>query len=506
MNTIIPSIFCILCTTFMLQHIIPSTTLQNRNKKVLFAFTIILFFCTYITRAYFIPLFSFMYTLELCIFLKIVYKLKLDFSLICAFLSYSIYHSLFAINSLLITIILIPIYYGSYLEANTLSIIFSGALTYISILLLFRIKRFKNGMSFLTNSKVINIGLIISFLILALKAIDQIYYQNNAYSIHVYFSALIPLITFLLAILLFAWWRRMITKSYIEKIRKLERQSLYDELAENAATIQKLREDNQALARILHKDNKLIPAMENAVTEFLLCRTSAELSEAKIYGEKLVAELQFMFQDRKGIMDDYDSQNVCLTQTGTVAVDAMLAYMQKKAASKQVVFTCKHTPTAMEHLLTRISPEDLSHLLSDLLENALNAMSDTNGGKLQVVLGKLEKDAYISVADTGTSFDIETLQLLGIQQHTTHADTGGSGIGLMDIWKLKKKYRASIQIQEFESQQNAYTKKITLFFNNKNHYVIQSYRHKEIINTQTRGDLYVIPAETIQVTEEFTHE
>lgn len=506
MEIIISVFFRIICTTYLYQKLI----IKNEHKlsnSFTSRLTYLLLFLSSAAMQFIYPhLSSFIYPFMLCIGMTLLYRTKFDLALITSMISYVIFQIIANIWSLILALCCIPLYYYHIKPAAIVPTLLIGILSHLAILLLTKVKRFKSIHTTLTNANFIKNSITIVLVIIIFKSADTYQICEENYPMYITYGIILPLATFLLAILLFAWWRRMITKSYIEKIRKLERQSLYDELAEKAATIQKLREDNQALARILHKDNKLIPAMENAVTEFLLCRTSAELSEAKIYGEKLVAELQFMFQDRKGIMDDYHSQNVCLTQTGTVAVDAMLAYMQKKAASKQVVFTCKHTPAAMGHLLTRISPEDLSHLLSDLLENALNAMSDTNGGKLQVVLGKLEKDAYISVADTGTSFDIETLQLLGIQQHTTHADTGGSGIGLMDIWKLKKKYRASIQIQEFESQQNAYTKKITLFFNNKNHYVIQSYRHKEIINTQTRGDLYVIPAETIQVTEEFTHE
>lgn len=506
MKLIISVFFRVICTACLYRKLI----IKNEYKissTIIFHLTYSLLFISSIIMQLIYPhLSSFIYPFALCVCMILIYRTKFDLALITSIISYVIFQIIATICSMLLAITCIPFYYCHIQPALILLDILNGSFSYIVVLFFTKIKRFKSIHTTLTNAKFIKNSIVIILTIVTFKSIDTYQILKENYTSYKLYGNFLPLATFLLAILLFAWWRRMITKSYIEKIRKLERQSLYDELAENAATIRKLREDNQALARILHKDNKLIPAMENAVTEFLLCRTSAELSEAKIYGEKLVAELQFMFQDRKGIMDDYDSQNVCLTQTGTVAIDAMLAYMQKRAASGQVSFTCKHTPAAMEHLLTRISPEDLSHLLSDLLENALNAMSDTNGGKLQVVLGKLEKDAYISVADTGTSFDIETLQLLGIQQHTTHADTGGSGIGLMDIWKLKKKYRASIQIQEFESQQNAYTKKITLFFNNKNHYVIQSYRHKEIINTQTRGDLYVIPAETIQVTEEFTHE
>ena len=352
----------------------------------------------------------------------------------------------------------------------------------------------------LAQKKYINAGIIIIILILTLKTIDNFYldFSNEI--------LLLPLATIFLALLLFTWWRRQITKSYIEKLRKLEVQSLYDELAEKNNLIKKLTADNQTLSRIIHKDNKLIPAMENAVTDFLAGSNNRDPEQLRTYGMELSARLRTMAQDRQGILESYEDECHKLRLTGNVGIDTILVYMQKKALANHITFECKHSPESLEHLLNKVSEEDLTHLLSDLIENALIAMSGQPTGRLLVTFGKFQKEAYLSVADNGRDFELPTLHAFGLHSHTTHAESGGSGIGLMDIWKIKKKYRATIQIQEYKRNDGNFTKKIMFSFNSKNHYVIQSFRHKEISNTQTRGDLYVIPPDTNETSEVKKHE
>ena len=344
------------------------------------------------------------------------------------------------------------------------------------------------------------------FIISIIKILDTYTIKKKLYSSRTTLAALLPLATILLALLLFTWWQKQITKSYIEKLRKLEVQSLYDELEEKERQIKKLIADNESLSRIIHKDNKLIPAMENAVLNYLSADNFHNPDKMKQYGLELSEKLQDMTRDRQGILDSYDHESHQLRLTGHVSLDAILVYMQKKADANHILLECKHTPDTIDYLLSKISEDDLTHLLSDLMENAIISMKGQENGRLQITFGKLQKEAYISIADSGINFDISTLHSFGLQPHTTHKDSGGSGIGLMDIWKIKRKYRATIQIQEYEKNTTNFTKRILFSFNAKNHYVIQSFRHMEISNTQTRGDLYVIPAETKEKNEGKKHE
>lgn len=439
-----------------------------------------------------IPLFTF--------FTSIAFKNKLDLSFVVIAISHAIYYVVFNIISLAVTLLYSPFYYLGLQIPYIAILVMNGLFTYFATYSLFRVKKIKSGVAILTSKKFVNLGVIISVLILVVKTIDSLYINSSRY------LDLLPLATILLALLLFTWWQKQITKSYIEKLRKLEVQSLYDELEEKEQQIKKLIADNESLSRIIHKDNKLIPAMENAVLNYLSADNFHNPDKMKQYGLELSEKLQDMTRDRQGILDSYDHESHQLRLTGHVSLDAILVYMQKRADANHILLECKHTPDTIDYLLSKISEDDLTHLLSDLMENAIISMKGQENGRLQITFGKLQKEAYISIADSGINFDISTLHSFGLQPHTTHKDSGGSGIGLMDIWKIKRKYRATIQIQEYGKNTTNFTKRILFSFNAKNHYVIQSFRHTEISNTQTRGDLYVIPAETKEKNEGKKHE
>ena len=108
----------------------------------------------------------------------------------------------------------------------------------------------------------------------------------------------------------------------------------------------------------------------------------------------------------------------------------------------------------------------------------------------------MEEISTIKICNTGNTFDIETLKNLGLSRHTTHADTGGSGIGLMDIWKIKQKYEATLLIDENMGTDTttSYTS-INILFNHKNHYTIQSNRHKELVRYINRPDIMIMSKE-----------
>ena len=95
----------------------------------------------------------------------------------------------------------------------------------------------------------------------------------------------------------------------------------------------------------------------------------------------------------------------------------------------------------------------------------------------------------------GNAFDVQLFEDFGQTRHTTHKDSGGSGIGLMDIWKIKKQYRASLHIIEYTPGTSIFTKKIALFFDQKNHYLIQSYRRNEIERVHMRNDMFVLQSD-----------
>ena len=131
---------------------------------------------------------------------------------------------------------------------------------------------------------------------------------------------------FLIGLLLYCWWRFRITRDYREKLRQAELKALQNELSEKDNRIRKLEENNDALAKIIHKDNKLIPAMELAVCEYLEAGTTD--CDTRKKGEQLANGLKTMAQDRKGTLNSYRHDEQALPATGVCVLDALFTYMQ----------------------------------------------------------------------------------------------------------------------------------------------------------------------------------
>ena len=167
--------------------------------------------------------------------------------------------------------------------------------------------------------------------------------------------------------------------------------------------------------------------------------------------------------------------------------------MYQRALQEQIGYTLRITENIKTTAMQSLSEEDFSHLLADLIENAFIAMSDVTDKKILINLGRMGNHLSVEISDNGQPFSPEIFQDFGLKAHTTHAGNGGSGIGLMDIWKLKKKYRASLVITKYVPGTYSYTKQISLIFDAKKHYIIQTYRRRELGQIRFRDDLYIFP-------------
>lgn len=80
---------------------------------------------------------------------------------------------------------------------------------------------------------------------------------------------------------------------------------------------------------------------------------------------------------------------------------------------------------------------------------------------------------------------------LGLEQVTTHKKDGGRGIGFMTTFKILKECKASIIIEEYKPKTTNYTKSVTIRFDGRNEYRINSYRADEI-KKQSKGNRIII--------------
>lgn len=319
--------------------------------------------------------------------------------------------------------------------------------------------------------------------------------SNKQYSIR--FLRLI-LILLCLVIILF-WWRSQITKTYREKLRLLELKTLRTAKAENEAYITKLEAENKRLGTIIHKDNRIVNAMADSVCDYLSSSANSSTTDLQTKGQSLSDEINSIKTYRQELLCQGSQSGTSTPQTNQAGVDAIISFMVKEASHYGITlkfhfdgefFTAKHfTATEM----------DFVHLLSDLLENAIIATRHANGKAIELSLQILKDTPAISVSDSGIPFEIETFMKLGTCEASTHTDEGGTGIGLMDIWTFKKKYHASLVIEELDN--STYSKRLSILFDNRNKYLIISNRFQQIISNQTRSDLLVINSSTNDLSE-----
>lgn len=426
------------------------------------------------------------------IFITYLSKSKLLYSFFISSIAFCFSLVFYIIANILSCFIFLSYYKDAQLIPYLYAALVSGLIQILLIYLVFKSKRFQNGIRLLTQNNHALLGAIISITFIICLSVISIY-KSNILSIQ---TAVIIHAT-IWALLILVFWNHRITQTYREKLRLANEKSLEDELANKLTEIEFLKADNERLSRLIHKDNKLIPAMHMAVTDFLENVDELTTEELSAHGHELSLQLHKMADDRQGILNEAPTKTNTLPQTGIHTVDGVLSYMETRAAKENIIYKLHIEDNIKELIPNFVSEDDLCHLLSDLIENAIIATRySTNQKQIKIHLGTLKNTFLLEISDSGIEFDVETYQHLGYEKHTTHAEHGGSGIGLMDIWKIKKQNKISLQIYEYPPDSTAYTKKISFVFDRKNHFLMQTYRYKEIIGTLTRGDLYVFPYES----------
>lgn len=300
-------------------------------------------------------------------------------------------------------------------------------------------------------------------------------------------------ITLFLGFILIYWWNYHITQTYRKFLRKHEIDSLNLLLEERNQEITYLKNENDKLARIIHKDNKIIPALSMAIIDSYENKSTLDLSALET-DSSLHGKLKQLYDERAETLANYQQEILRLPQTVFDSVNAVLSYMQTENLKAGIPFHVMLFDDLASTIPDEIAEDDFIHMLSDLLANAINACKDISSASIQVYLGKMDGISTIKILNTGNTFDIEVLRDLGLVRHTTHADTGGSGIGLMDIWKIKEQYKATLLIDEMVNPSNTYTC-VNILFNHKKHYIIQSNRHKELSSYINRTDIMIISKE-----------
>lgn len=412
------------------------------------------------------------------IYISKITKNDVKYTIIAVFISVVITYSI-SIISMIIGSIVLRLLISNITVNNIIGLIIIILLDVILINLLFKIKRFKNGFSFLSNNKKLdNIGIIgmflISFAIFTYAVLEKCYNEL--------ICTVLVIILIVEFICMIIWIKRKITKFYKQKLKEQTIESLENEIKEKDKLISKISEENKVIATINHKYSNRINALEKFSNKILTLpelseKLNTEFGEEFLEFKKQVKEISKEYS--KEVEEKLQHENIT-TKTGIFGIDNLLEYMNSEAIKSNINFNVKINENINELIETEIPQNKLETLLGDHIKDAIIAInsSESKEKEIDLEITKSKNIYEIIIADTGVNFEIETLIKLGKEQTTTHLATGGSGIGFMTTFQTLNETSASLEIEEL--QNGKYTKIIKIIFDNKNEYRIKTYRKEEI--------------------------
>lgn len=442
--------------------------LKLKTSKKQYAMNLILLFFTNILL--FVARVNFPYITTVLLFIAIfvhanmTHNIDFKVSILASLLSIGLSYFLFALATILISPLLIftalKEYDTTYIDPFLM--LLTGFVQLIIVYSIFRIKRLQNGMPFLLQQRANTLGLFICCFIVFLTSLFTILNTDTDF----YF--LITIVSTILGFILFVWWRKQLTISYINRAHK-------NEILRLEAELEKVKKDNEHLGALIHKDNKLIPAMEMAVKDMLSEQISSsdELLAAK--ASTLLSDLNKLSTERAGVLNSSGHTRNHLPATGLIRVDSIISYMHEKASAMKANFQVMIDIDINELIKTSISEDSLVTIIADLTENALIAARGCDEKNILLEINKENDKFCLSIFDSGIHFEPYTIINAGKKRASTHTDTGGSGIGLMTTFELLRKCRGSYIIDE-TIDNPLYTKKVSVLFDMLNEFRIYSLR------------------------------
>ena len=382
---------------------------------------------------------------------------KLGYTIILTIISLSINYVIFLICIVINFVINIVCNIKSdYINLGIIVIIQS-----FLIYRLFKVKKIKNGISFLIpNSNngylyvsIVNISIIIafSFFILSNHQVNIF----NTMSIFVYFV--------IFSTIMFITIKESIQVYYKQKLMIKELEETKKELEEKNKEIEKLENENLEFSKKSHSIAHKQKALEYQMNKLLNKVTEEERGKIK-------KQLENISQD---LCDKVEK--VELEKTGIEEIDNMLELMQAECIKYNIEFNLQLKGNIYQMINNYITKEDLEILLADHIKDAIIAInhSDNINKSILVRLGKIDECFALYIYDSGIEFEKETLENLGKKPVTTHKDEGGTGMGFMNTFDTLKKCNASLIINQIgKPSPDNYTKAIIIKFNNKKEFKI----------------------------------
>lgn len=403
----------------------------------------------------------------------IIYKFKIMYSMLISAVSISINQILFYIAS---TFIYFPMKLLN-IENRYLAFILIALVQAILLFLFWKIKRIRNGITFLKkwkNDEYINLLLLnASSAILFLIVIISNYQEGitSKFGVMLIIFAIVMFITIWKSLQLY--YKQQMLEKVLEKTQK--------DLADKTEEVKKLEAENLSFSEISHS----IAHRQDSLKHKL-----EKLSKNTEFADEISINAQI-----DNITKDLRKKTkIELEKTGIEIVDDMLDCMQAKCVENDIDFQLQINGNIYHMINNYIPKEDLEILLADHIKDAIIAINHCENINKSILV-KIEKiDGIYGVYfyDSGIEFEFNTLLNLGKIPITTHKSEGGTGMGFMNTFKTLSKTKGSLEIEEIgKPSKSNFTKVLKFKFNNKNEYKIISYKGKELKEKDEENKLII---------------
>jgi hypothetical protein len=256
-----------------------------------------------------------------------------------------------------------------------------------------KIKRIRNGLVFFNNKNNFGIGLLISGPIFALASLSKENFSLDAVAF-----VLLGILLFIAG--LFLWIRSAFTRYYRKRLKLRAEEYSKNELAEKSKEIEKLTSENTSLSSIIHLDNHIIHTIETELKKL----NSPEATE----------KLLNAVNQRNEYVNDVLIKSKNLPSTGSAEIDAFLADLYIKAASRGIDYNL-NVDCDINYLLNNlISKDDFEILLRETITKSIVSVEnnpDTPGRilinisqpsdiyELTIMDNRINKDDNVSISE-----------------------------------------------------------------------------------------------------------
>ena len=428
-------------------------TQETKIKKIISYFYIGLIACLNYYLKY---KFNFIITIInniflLSILLTFSVKYKYLNAIIITLVSISINYIIFYISSTIMYFVC----FGLKIKNESITFVFIIITHFLILNKLLRIKRIKNGFSFLYYNldndyfkiAFFNISSIILFMVLLIINYSKVITENMGIAFIIF------------SIIMFLTIKKSIEAYYKQKLLIQDLNETRKELEDKKKEIEELEAENLSFSKKSHSLAHKQKSLEFKINKLLMNSENAE-------------ELGLQ-EDLKKISQQLNENSKLpkLDKTGITEVDDMLNVMQEECRLNGIDFILQLKGNIYQMTNNYISKEDLAILLADHIKDAIIAInhSDNVNKSIMVRLGKVEECFAVYIYDSGIEFPKKVLEKLGKIPITTYQDEGGTGMGFMNTFDLLKKSNASLIIESIgKPSKDNYTKVIKIKFDNKN--------------------------------------